>query len=184
MTSKLSLLKIDLATKNDVAHIADLHATSWRHAYRGALSDTFLAGDIVQDRLILWSQRLHQLAPNRCILVARLHNTVVGFACVEADCDTQWGTLLDNLHVTPELHGQGVGTLLMKQVASWCNVNAHSRQLFLWVLQSNNTAQQFYLRLGARNEGSDVWQPPGGGAVPRFRFAWHDINLINGPPSV
>lgn len=35
----------------DAQAVARLHADSWRRYYRGAYSDAFLEGDVVQDRL-------------------------------------------------------------------------------------------------------------------------------------
>lgn len=62
-------MNIRRATYQDVGSIADLHAASWRYAYRGALSEKFLAGDIVADRKTLWEQRLSQPS-NQLVIVA------------------------------------------------------------------------------------------------------------------
>src|SRR5438105_9429475 len=39
-------LRVRNATRDDFQAMARLHATSWRLAYRGALSDAYLSGDI------------------------------------------------------------------------------------------------------------------------------------------
>jgi hypothetical protein len=46
------------ASIDDTAAIAVLHAESWRIAYRGALQDEFLDGDVFADRETQWAQRL------------------------------------------------------------------------------------------------------------------------------
>ena len=47
-----------VATLADAGVVADLHADSWRRHYRGAYADSFLDGDVVADRLQVWSERL------------------------------------------------------------------------------------------------------------------------------
>ena len=42
----LAFMHLRTANQSDIQAIASLHAASWRHAYRGALSDAYLAGDI------------------------------------------------------------------------------------------------------------------------------------------
>ena len=46
------------ATTHDVEGIAHLHADSWRRNYRGAFSDAYLDGDLVAERLSVWTDRL------------------------------------------------------------------------------------------------------------------------------
>lgn len=46
------------ATEHDAGAIAVLHADSWRLHYRGAYLDAYLDGDIVMDRLKVWTTRL------------------------------------------------------------------------------------------------------------------------------
>ena len=173
--------RLRTATQEDTDAIAQLHADSWRHAYRGALSDAFLAGDIVADRRDLWTQRLSAPSSDQHVVLAESGDRVVGFACVYANADGTWGALLDNIHVASDMQRRGIGEQLMRAAAGWIAASTPRGGMFLWVLQSNATAQTFYSRLGAENVGADVWAPPGGGAVPRFRFAWRDVELLLRP---
>lgn len=100
-----------------------------------------------------------------------------GFACVNIYDNPQWGTLLDNLHVAHSAHRRGIGTVLLNAAARHCANAAPDAGMYLWVLQNNVNAQQFYLAHGAENIGSDVWDAPGGTRVPRYRFAWPDSAL-------
>ncbi|TAJ79360.1 MAG: GNAT family N-acetyltransferase [Gallionellaceae bacterium] len=169
---------IRVATPSDAPAIAALHAASWRIAYRGALSDEYLAGDIVSERNSVWAERFRSPPHTQHVAVAEVDNQLVGFACAYAGNDPRWGALLDNIHVTHALQRQGIGTQLMSSVASWCAKHHSHQGLFLWVLQSNAPAQHFYENLGAVNAGSDIWLPPGGGTVPRFRYAWQNVKLL------
>lgn len=165
-------MNLRLALSSDCEPIAALHAASWRHAYRGALSDEYLSGDIMSDRLALWESRLHRPAESQYIVVACEGSALLGFACANVDDDPTWGSLLDNIHVAPAAHRRGIGRQLLNAVALHCSTVSPSAGLYLWVLQNNTNAQSFYYSHGANNVGADVWDAPGGTKVPRFRFAW------------
>jgi ribosomal protein S18 acetylase RimI-like enzyme len=172
------MCRLRSATREDARVIAQLHADSWRHAYKDALSDAFLAGDVVADRRDLWARRLSAPSSDQHVVLAELDDRVVGFACAYTNADDTWGALLDNIHVESNAQRRGIGERLMRAVACWVAASTPRAGMFLWVLQSNSNAQTFYSRLGAEKVGADVWAPPGGGAVPRFRFAWRDLEPL------
>ena len=166
------------AREEDARHIAAIHAASWRFAYRGALSDVFLTQDIDAELSAFWADRLRSAPRNQHIIVAENGEALIGFACVYTNFDEQLGTLLDNLHVSLTMLRQGIGTKLLVSIATWCRANNAPGRLFLWVLQTNLHAQRFYQALGAVNAGSGIWVPPGGGKVPRYRYAWQNISSL------
>lgn len=165
-------MKIRSAALEDAKKIAALHAASWRVAYRGALTDEYLEHDADADRQSLWLHRLQAPRDDQFVVIAEDQREVLGFACLFAQEHEEWGSLLDNIHVSRGCQGRGIGTALLAAVAQWCSARAPASGVYLWVLQSNVAAQQFYGNLGAANVGADVWEPPGGGAVPTYRFAW------------
>jgi predicted N-acetyltransferase YhbS len=163
------------ATARDIEPISALHADSWRRHYRGAYSDAFLDGDVVADRLSVWSARLTHLAPQQdCTIVAEQAGTVVGFAHTILDHDPTWGALLDNLHVTHDLKGNGIGTRLMAETARAVVQQTPSSGLYLWVLKGNKAAQAFYQARGGKFVGRESSHPPGGGTVVGLRVVWPD----------
>jgi GNAT superfamily N-acetyltransferase len=165
------------ALLTDSQAIAGVHAASWRSAYKTALSESYLAGDIVADRNALWKTRLSTPHTNHYVVVAEDNKEVVGFACAFINDSQDWGSLLDNIHVRQDAQRTGLGTTLLQAVAAQCHRLAGEAGLFLWVLQDNLAAQRFYLRHGASHAGSDIWDAPGGTRVPRFRFAWSAAQL-------
>lgn len=160
------------ATAEDCEAIAQLHAASWRYAYRNALGAKYLAENVDEDRRRLWRERMRNPNAAQHVIVAPQDASLLGFACVYTGADARWGSLLDNIHVTQSLHRCGLGTRLLQAAAGHCARHAGNGGLFLWVLQDNLAAQNFYAKHHAENVGTDVWDAPGGNQVPRFRVAW------------
>jgi GNAT superfamily N-acetyltransferase len=160
------------ATRADAVAVAKLHAESWRVHYRGAYRDEYLDGEVLEDRLRVWEERLSTPPPNQFVVLAEEDKDLVGFACVYGGRDQTWGSLLDNLHIRPEHQRRGIGAQLMSEVAAWCRANYADCGLYLWVLEQNRAAQQFYQRLGASDQGGEISEPPGGGQIHGRRYAW------------
>lgn len=156
----------------DARLIAELHAQSWRIAYRGILRDAYLQGDILADRQALWQQRLVAPADNQLVLVAHEGNELIGLACAFGGHDTIWGTLLENLHVAPAHKRRGIGRALVHRVHEWSAQRHPGSGLHLWVLAPNTPAQRFYQRLGASAVEASVWAAPDGSRVDQHRYAW------------
>lgn len=174
-------LKLRHATVQDAEEIALLHADSWRRNYRGMMRDEFLDGDMVQDRLSVWSERLLSGTPNQLVVVAEDGGAIDGFVCVFGDDDARWGSLIDNLHVRRDIQGRGIGRQLMHEAAGWVAINYPDRGLYLWVMQANDNAQRFYERLGGTNQGAEVHENAERGAAHVFRYAWSDARTLAMP---
>ena len=168
-----------MAALPDLPAIAELHAASWQRFYRGALSDDYLERHAHRDRRQLWEMRLSAPNENQHVFVAERDSRLVGFACVYGNQCEHWGSLLDNIHVTLDEQGKGVGRQLLLAVVGLCGRQYAEVGLHLWVLQSNVRAQAFYAQHGATNAGTDVWASPGGAEVPRFRFSWPNLSAFH-----
>lgn len=164
------------ATPADAAVIADIHAASWQLHYRNALSPAYLSDVAPRERHALWQSRFDHPKPNQQVFVADVDGETVGFACVYAGENPQWGAYLDNLHVRPEHQSRGIGRLLMMAVMRWCHAIAPDKGLCLLVNKNNVRAQAFYERLGARNAEAGVWNAPDGSAVPTYWFVWDQLD--------
>ena len=176
-------MQIRQARPSDIESLARLHMQSWRTAYRGIFSDAYLDGDLMADRLKLWNGRFDNPAANQYVVVAEHEQAVAGMACVFGDHEAQWGHLLENLHVSPQLKGTGIGRELVAHVAAWCARTHRSPSLHLWVLEGNRAAQGFYQRLGARAVEQAVWDAPDGNPVLELRYAWADMGQLLRQPA-
>ncbi|HTY98152.1 MAG TPA: GNAT family N-acetyltransferase [Solirubrobacteraceae bacterium] len=172
------------ARPSDAVEVAHLHADSWRAHYRGAYSDAFLDGDVVDDRVAFWTRRLGSEDPDRFTLLARSRDGLIGFAHTALAADPEWGALLENLHVARCAHRRGVGRRLMGRTAGVLLERSPSEGLHLWVLEQNRAARAFYEALGGSHVDSSATPAPGGdparlaGTPMRRRYAWRDPRVL------
>jgi ribosomal protein S18 acetylase RimI-like enzyme len=171
----------------DAQAVAQLHADSWRRHYRGAYSDTFLDGDVLADRLAVWTDRLREPDPRRCTILAE-HDSLLGFANTVFDEDPTWGALLDNLHVANGHRRQGIGRRLLTLTVEAVLARPQQTALYLWVLEQNRDAQDFYEACGAIRVERDLVEPPGGiadritGTPAKLRYVWPQPVALLGAP--
>jgi ribosomal protein S18 acetylase RimI-like enzyme len=168
------------ATTADLAAIAEIHASSWRAAYRGILADAFLDGDLLQDRNSRWSGVAERMAPRDNLLIATEGKDAVGFIAgwtsVTLGREDGYGLFIDNLHVRPDLRGNKYGESLFRALA--INATAHAKtSAYLWLLDGNAPAHRFYHRLGGR-DGEHRMIELGGRTVGETRIVWSDFSIV------
>ncbi|GAA0961081.1 GNAT family N-acetyltransferase [Kribbella koreensis] len=167
------------ADAGDAEQVARLHADSWRRHYRGAFADAFLDGELVAERVGVWSKRLGD-PEGTATIVAEVDGEFVGFVHVMFDLDPVWGSLVDNLHVDHRQQRGGIGRQLLARAARAVVEQARGDAMYLWVLEQNVAAQQFYIAVGAKHVETAPVAPPGGdparlnGEPNGFRMAWPD----------
>lgn len=175
-------MKIRLANSADSTAIANFHAESWRNAYRGMFSAKYLDEDIFAERRRIWDERFQNPKPTQYVIVAEDDQSptphMIGFACAFANDDPRWGSYLDNLHVLPTLKRQGIGTKLIAQVAAWCAEIEPNRGMYLFVLETNLDARNFYERIGGAPVEELFWTAPDGNRLKELRYAWTDLTPL------
>ncbi|MEW5725370.1 MAG: N-acetyltransferase [Thermodesulfobacteriota bacterium] len=167
------------ARPSDAPAVARLHAESWRRAYRGTLPDKFLDGPVFNDRLAQWRGRLTEPQPEtQGVLLLEEKGMLWGFGCVFLDANPKWGALLDNLHVLPAVQGRGLGRRLMGETAAWVLERRPDSGLYLLVFATNQTARDFYERLGGQAVEQFPHPGPGGTKIETVRYVWPDLRPL------
>ena len=156
--------------------IAAIHCESWRDAYAEVLDPAYLAGPIEADRRTLWTARFAAPAATQVVLVAETaRHEVVGFTCLFRECDTQWGSLIDNLHVRPALRGQSIGERLIRAAAARLDP---AQPFHLWVFEANAGGIRFYERLGGQRVERTLDNMPAARGAAILRMAWPSAAVL------
>jgi ribosomal protein S18 acetylase RimI-like enzyme len=169
------------AVATDADAVGALHADSWRRNYRGAYLDSYLDGDVFDDRRAVWRNRLEHPEPGHHTIVAEGDDDIVGFSHTILGHHPAWGAYLENLHVRHDLRGRGIGRRLMAEAAHVVLRSPPATGIHLTVLNQNVAAQGFYRAQGGTCVEERVAGPfPGGGTAPSLCFAWPDAATLIG----
>jgi ribosomal protein S18 acetylase RimI-like enzyme len=169
----MSSISIRDARPEDMDDIAMLHANSWMIAYRGLLSDQYLDNDLQGERKKYWAQKLPTIRGKEFVLVAERDQEIIGFVAVLDKPEAGYDALVDNLHVRPDLKGQGIGGLLLKAMAKRL-IETGRRSYYLTVLVGNTSAEKFYLAKGGVPRDIST-REFGGKKVQITRFVWERL---------
>jgi GNAT superfamily N-acetyltransferase len=166
-------ISLTVAGPRDAESIARLHAQSWRTAYRGTLGDDYLDRHVEADRLEFWTARFAEVAPDRrLVLKAIVDGKLLGFVCVLLDTEPQWGARLDNLHVSRESKGTGIGYRLFQAAREWIASVSPGTAMHLWCVERNHVARRFYDRQGGKIVQIATRPVAQELAVPELRYWW------------
>jgi GNAT superfamily N-acetyltransferase len=161
------------AEASDAAAIAQLHANSWRSAYRGIFSDDYLDNHAYAERSELWQARFAERVQKPFLAVlAEIDSQLNGFACVFPNEHTVFGSFLDNLHILPQRIGQGIGRDLLRETARLLLANGVIGGLYLWLIEQNIRARQFYKSAGGVEVERAILGTPDGGQLAEVRCHW------------
>ncbi|MCO4863695.1 GNAT family N-acetyltransferase [Cupriavidus sp. WGlv3] len=168
------------ATAADADRLAAMHAASWQHTYPGMLPEAYLREQAYPERLAAWRARMHDGADGPAeVTLALVDGEAAGFACLLPQADPRFGIYLDNLHVLPAFHGQGLGKRLLAHCAQRVMQGWPGHPLFLYVLEANTQACEFYQRLGG--EASEPFEDDFHGPDLRVmvrRVTWSDVAAL------
>ncbi len=166
------MVQIRIARAEDASIIAQIHAKNWQQHYRGILSDDYLDNQAEEERVEVWTKRFSEKRSNQHTLLAEVNGETIGFACVIGNEDPKWGSLLDNLHVSTQAQGQGIGTILLKAAAKWSFEHFPNNSFYLLVYEQNQKALQFYRNLGGTPSEKIVLRNPDGSEAITIRVVW------------
>jgi GNAT superfamily N-acetyltransferase len=149
-------LRIREAVPADARAIAEIHVRSWQTAYRGQLTDEYLDGLSVEDRLAQHRRSLEEPPAEWRTWVAQEAGDVAGFAVTgpsqDADATERMGEVYA-IYQEPARLGTGAGRELFDHA-----VGDLRRRGFvaatLWVLETNERARRFYEVAGWAPDGT------------------------------
>ena len=148
-------LRIREADGKDVDAIASIHVHAWQDAYRGQLSDDYLDGLDVAERIPQARATIEDSPPEFRVWVAEDDGAVVGFAVTgpsqDADADRKTGELYA-IYLDPSRVGTGLGRRLFEHALEDLRERRFTVAT-LWVLESNDRARRFYDAAGWRTDG-------------------------------
>lgn len=162
-------MNIRRTQRSDLLLIATIQIESWRDTYSDVLPEEYLANQITEDLKRHWSEV--EIQPEDIILIAE-YEGVIGFISVWCRPDP----FIDNLHVKPAKRSKRVGSALMKSAAHQMIQQGHTTA-YLWVVESNERAIQFYERLGGVCTDRAL-KNLFGHLVPNVKIVWSDISII------
>ena len=149
-------LRIRESTPQDAEAIAGIHVRAWQTAYRGQLSDDYLAGLRVDERLDMHRSALEAPPAEYRMWVAEDSGRPIGFAVTgksqDADAEDRTAELFA-IYLEPDRLGSGVGRELFQYAVDDLRERGF-RSATLWVLETNERARRFYEIAGWKADGA------------------------------
>lgn len=148
-------LAIRCATPADAAEIAALHVAVWRATYRDLAPQEAMRALDVPFRTARWTEMLAR--GERTVLVAERDGRIVGIGTAGAATvpELQGHGEILYLYVDPTHVRAGIGRELMSNLALALQ-KAGFRSVALGVVEGNQPAIDFYLKLGGRLAGTYI----------------------------
>jgi len=113
------------------------------------------------------------------VLVAESPSTgPAAFLSAYRDADAQWGSLIENLHVSPALRGQKIGERLIRAAASALAAQAKAAGVYLWVFEANQAGLRFYQRLGGEVVERSTSKLAEANGATILRVAWPALDAL------
>lgn len=150
---------IRATTLEDAEALTDLHLDVWEEAYAGLIDAGILMERRAQRsaRLEMWRQILAGYT-NTQLVAEDADGRLLGFASADSGRDDPSPDLpaceVMALYVRAETYGTGIGYALL-------NAAIGDDPAYLWVLDGNRRAIDFYERQGFRFDGASTVEPVG-----------------------
>src|SRR5262245_11371772 len=150
--------RIREAVPADARSIAEIHVRAWQAAYRGQLTDDYLDGLSVQDRLEQHRRSLEEPPAEWRTWVAEDGGATTGFAVTgpsqDADATDRTAEVYA-IYLEPERVGTGMGRALFAYAIDDLRDRGYEA-VTLWVLETNERARRFYEVAGWNLDGTEA----------------------------
>lgn len=172
------------ALPDDAGAVANVHVTTWQHAYAGIFPQEKLAE--LDQNLVRSEERWRANLSNKenypaFFIAETVGGEVVGFAGAGEQANEQYpyDAELYLIYILPDYQRLGIGRQLFKAVAEKLG-SAGFTSLMLWVLKQNEQSRAFYLNLGGKVVGeSDYLRWDVNYEI--VAYGWDDLTTISAP---
>ena len=177
-------LQVRVADPHDADAIGVVHVRAWQAAYRGVMSDEYLADLDPQERAEVWRTILTGPPRPGVRLVLLAGERVVGFAACgpaledsRADGERRLAAeppetvpgQVYAINLDPDVWGRGGGALLLDACEDALATAGHV-EARLWVATLNDRARRFYERRGWAADGASMTDDVMGAVVDEVRY--------------
>ncbi len=139
------MISISKASIEELIIVKNLAYKIWPHAYSSILSKEQL--NYMLDKFYSLDSLKNQFDnDNHVFLLVKENEEFLGFASYELNSESNSKAKLHKLYVLPNLHGKGIGKLLINEIQKIAK-NNNQKSIFLNVNRFN-PAKDFYLKLG------------------------------------
>ena len=147
----------------DLEAIAKLHMLSWQTAYRGLIPDELLVPGNLEKAVEGW-RSTHRSYPDNLSVAETSDGRIVGFCCAGPVVDAQKNAPFEfeiyGLHVDPNFHRKGIGSLIIAGVSNRM-ASLGIEGLIVWTLENLIQSRRFYEKCGGSVVKTGVWTPRG-----------------------
>lgn len=167
-------MEIRLLESKDIKDMAILYTDSWKKTYFGILSDEYLNSLSYEKNQKKWLDYIKN--DKNGIFGYFIDGKLVGFCAFTPEQDIENCIYLDSLHINKEYQGQGIGTALIKNLASFVKLKNY-KKISICILNGNEMAKKLYIKLGAShyeyfdNKLDNV-------IAPSEKLIWNDLGIL------
>lgn len=157
-----------LKPADDRTAISNVYEKSWKYAYHNIIPQSFL--DSIPEGQ--WVSHLED--SGRCTLLCVEDDIIVGtssFGKSRSEELSDYGEVV-SIYLLPEYMGKGYGKALLEAVMAELRVMGY-RDVFLWVLEENYRARNFYERMGFLLTDVYLDDNIGGKDLREVRYVYH-----------
>jgi GNAT superfamily N-acetyltransferase len=165
------------AVYEDAKDIAHVHVESWKAAYKGVVHQSYLDNGLDKEtRRKRWEDSFEKVGDHYEIYIALDDGRTIGFADVgvSRDEDKKDYAELYAIYLDPAYYGQGAGRLLFNECRQKTK-KMNYKKLFVWVLEGNKIARDFYERMGAVLSDHEKVVSIDGKNYREIAYEWTDL---------
>lgn len=151
--------------EDDRRDISRVYEKSWKYAYKSMIPQDYL-DSIPKGN---WAQFVDSPGIDSLVLIKDEEIIGTSSYCSSRFVDMKgWGEII-SIYLLPEHMGKGYGGKLLKAAVAELSQKGFSR-VFLWVLEENRRARQFYETMGFQWDGTILKDRIGGKEVNEVRY--------------